>query len=189
MFLALGSGIGLQGGGYDALTTFAVTAAMFHLFTHAFFKALLFLGAGSVMHAMGGVIDMRRFGGLRKALPLTHGTFLCGALALAGFPLLSGFWSKDEILAAVHQASTTHRFASTYQVLLGVGLLTAALTAFYTFRAYFKTFWGKEVIPPEAGRHGHGDDHGDSHGHGGQHRQAHVKSAPAQTESPTSRQR
>ena len=72
---------------------------MFHLFTHAFFKALLFLAAGSVMHAMGDVIDMRRFGGLRKVLPITHWTFLCGAAALAGVPLLSGFWSKDEILA------------------------------------------------------------------------------------------
>ena len=75
-----------------------MTAAMFHLFTHAFFKALLFLAAGSVMHAMGGVIDMRRFGGLRKVLPVTHSTFLCGAAALAGIPLLSGFWSKDVIL-------------------------------------------------------------------------------------------
>ena len=68
--------------------SFAVTAAIFHLFTHAFFKALLFLGAGSVMHAMGNVIDMRRFSGLRKVLPITHWTFLCGAAALAGVPLL-----------------------------------------------------------------------------------------------------
>ena len=74
---------------------------MFHLFTHAFFKALLFLAAGSVMHAMGDVIDMRRFGGLRKALPITHWTFLCGAAALAGVPLLAGFWSKDDILAVL----------------------------------------------------------------------------------------
>ncbi|HTU89981.1 MAG TPA: NADH-quinone oxidoreductase subunit L, partial [Gemmataceae bacterium] len=101
MFLALGSGV-LSGG--KGLVTFAVLAAMFHLFTHAFFKALLFLSAGSVMHAMGNVIDMRRFGGLRKVLPRTHWTFLCGALALSGFPLLSGFWSKDEILDAVWRA-------------------------------------------------------------------------------------
>src|SRR5262249_21658936 len=100
MFLALGSALD---GGSHSLTTFAATT--FHLFTHAFFKALLFLSAGSVMHAMGGVIDMRRFGGLRKVLPTTHWTFLCGALALSGFPLLSGFWSKDEILAASFDAS------------------------------------------------------------------------------------
>src|SRR5262249_29996803 len=93
MFLALGSATsdGLLAG-------LAVTAAIFHLFTHAFFKALLFLAAGSVMHALGNVIDMRRFSGLRRALPVTHWTFLSGAAALAGVPLLSGFWSKDEIL-------------------------------------------------------------------------------------------
>ncbi len=89
MFLALGSA------NSPNLRTFAVVAAIFHLFTHAFFKALLFLASGSVMHAMGNVIDMRRLGGLRRLLPTTHWTFLCGALALAGFPLLSGFWSKD----------------------------------------------------------------------------------------------
>src|SRR5882672_1521059 len=92
MFLALGSGVG-------NLAAAAVVAAIFHLFTHAFFKALLFLSAGSVMHAMGNVIDMRRFSGLRHVLPTTHWTFLCGALALAGCPPLAGFWSKDEILA------------------------------------------------------------------------------------------
>ncbi|MEX0819965.1 MAG: NADH-quinone oxidoreductase subunit L, partial [Pirellulaceae bacterium] len=92
MFLALGTG-----------TLAGISAGMFHLFTHAFFKALLFLGAGSVMHAMGNVIDMRRFGGLRKRMPTTHATFLVGCLALAGFPLLSGFFSKDSIVAAVHQ--------------------------------------------------------------------------------------
>src|SRR6185369_6977307 len=75
---------------------------MFHLFTHAFFKALLFLGAGSVMHAMGGVIDMRQFGGLRKLMPVTHATFLIGCLALAGVFPLSGFWSKDAVLGSVH---------------------------------------------------------------------------------------
>src|SRR5205807_7946975 len=97
MFLALGCAIGPKGGG--TLVTFAVIAAIFHLFTHAFFKALLFLSAGSVMHAMGG-IDMRKFGGLKAVMPVTHLTFLCGALALAGFPFLSAFWSKDDILAA-----------------------------------------------------------------------------------------
>ena len=86
-----------------------MTAAIFHLFTHAFFKALLFLAAGSVMHAMGDIIDMRQFSGLRKALPITHWTFLCGGLALAGVPLLSGFWSKDEILVATAEPGTASR--------------------------------------------------------------------------------
>ena len=93
----------------------AVSAAIFHLFTHAFFKALLFLAAGSVMHAMGDVIDMRKFSGLRKLLPITHWTFLCGAGALAGVPLLfSGFWSKDEILAAASWRATTPRPWATF---------------------------------------------------------------------------
>ena len=82
-----------------------IAAGMFHLFTHAFFKALLFLGAGSVMHAMGDVIDMRRFSGLKHALPITHWTFLVGAAALAGVPLLAGFWSKDDIIAVLQEAS------------------------------------------------------------------------------------
>jgi NADH-quinone oxidoreductase subunit L len=153
MFLALGCGIAAGGHG---LVTFAVTAALFHLFTHAFFKALLFLAAGSVMHAMGDVIDMRRFSGLRKVLPVTHWTFLCGALALAGFPLLSGFWSKDEVLDAAWRAGAAGgRFGWVYVVLLVSGLLTAGLTAFYTFRMYFRTFHGPEVIPEEAHGHAH----------------------------------
>jgi NADH-quinone oxidoreductase subunit L len=153
MFLALGCAVAVGG---QWLVTFAVAAAMFHLFTHAFFKALLFLSAGSVMHAMGGVIDMRRFGGLWKLMPRTHLAFLCGGLALAGFPLLSGFWSKDEILAAAYDAGGIGGVRGTvYFILLGVGLLTAGLTAFYTFRAYFLTFWGEERIPHEAGHHAH----------------------------------
>ena len=117
---------------------FAASSAIFHLFTHAFFKALLFLGAGSVMHAMGGIIDVRRFGGLRKVLPVTFVTMLLGSAALSGFPLFAGFWSKDEI---VHHAFMQHP-------LLGiVGLVTAALTAFYTFRMMFLAFWGEERIP------------------------------------------
>src|SRR4030095_1109312 len=79
-----------------------VTSGMYHLFTHAFFKALLFLGAGSVMHAMGGVIDMRKFGGLRRLMPYTHWTFLFGCLALAGVCSFAGFWSKDAVLGSVH---------------------------------------------------------------------------------------
>ncbi|MFO0843157.1 MAG: NADH-quinone oxidoreductase subunit L [Gemmataceae bacterium] len=167
MFLALGCAVKI--GGDRSLVTFAVTAAMFHLFTHAFFKALLFLSAGSVMTAMGHVIDMRRFSGLRKVMPVTHWTFLCGALALAGFPLLSGFWSKDEILDACFQASEEGPHASVYFVLLASGVFTAGLTAFYTFRAYFKTFWGELKVPEEAFHHGH-DDHGHGHAsHGGHH--------------------
>jgi NADH-quinone oxidoreductase subunit L len=150
MFMALGCATTPE------LVPLAVVAAVFHLVTHAFFKALLFLAAGSVMHAMGNVIDMRRFGGLRSVLPTTHATFLCGALALAGFPLLSGFWSKDEILAVISQASAAGLpHAKWYGFFLVVGLVTAALTAFYTFRAYFMTFWGEERVPPEAGHHAH----------------------------------
>jgi NADH-quinone oxidoreductase subunit L len=146
-YMFLGLGVGTLGG---------IIAGMFHLFTHAFFKALLFLGAGSVMHAMGGVIDVRRFGGLKRLMPRTHWTFLCGAAALAGFPLLSGFWSKDAILAAVqHGPDASYGYGPIYQGLFIAGLFTALLTAFYTFRVYFLTFHGKERVPPEAGRHAH----------------------------------
>jgi NADH-quinone oxidoreductase subunit L len=150
MFMALGAGIG----GIEAATV-AVTAGMFHLFTHAFFKALLFLAAGSVMHAMGDVIDMRRFSGLRRVLPVTHWTFLCGAGALAGVPLLAGFWSKDDILASLAEAGHHAEHGTFYKVVYWVAVFTALLTAFYTFRAYFMTFWGDERIPEEAGHHAH----------------------------------
>ncbi len=149
MFLALGT-IGAVAPAY------AVTAALFHLFTHAFFKALLFLSAGSVMHAMGNVIDMRRFGGLRKVMPVTHITFLCGAAALAGVPLLSGFWSKDMVFESLYlgaEGNSPH--TGSLFILLLVGLVTAGMTAFYTFRAYFLTFWGEVRIPEEAGHHAH----------------------------------
>jgi len=123
---------------------YAADAAIFHLFTHAFFKALLFLGAGSVMHAMGGVIDIRRFGGLRKVLPWTFVTFLIGALALAGFPMFSGFFSKDEI---IHHALRV-------RPLFGVmALVAAALTAFYTFRMVFLAFFGTKRVPEGAHPH------------------------------------
>jgi NADH-quinone oxidoreductase subunit L len=144
MFMGVGSG--------------AVASGIFHLFTHAFFKALLFLAAGSVMHAMGNVIDMRRFGGLHRLLPQTHWTFLCGAAALAGVPFLtSGFWSKDDILAGLLTASASRPgvAGALYGALLALGLVTAGLTAFYTFRAYFLTFWGEEKVPHEAGHHAH----------------------------------
>jgi len=140
MFLGLGVG-----------TLAGITAGMFHLFTHAFFKACLFLGAGSVMHSMGGVIDMRRFSGLRRLMPITHWTFLFGCLALAGVIPFAGFWSKDEILAAAYD----QRSNPYYFVLFIVGLTTAMLTATYTFRAYFLTFFGEERVPHEAGHHAH----------------------------------
>ena len=134
----------------------AVFAAIFHLFTHAFFKALLFLGSGSVMHAMGNVIDMRKFGGLRKVMPITHITFLIGAAALAGLPLLSGFWSKDAILHTLRDAGESRTPNSTvYFVVFGLAILSAIMTAFYTFRAYLLTFWGPEKIPTEAHGHAH----------------------------------
>ncbi|HUU84513.1 MAG TPA: NADH-quinone oxidoreductase subunit L [Phycisphaerae bacterium] len=126
------------------LGVYAAGSAIFHLFTHAFFKALLFLSAGSVMHAMGGIIDLRHFGGLRRIMPWTCRFCVIGALALAGFPLFSGFWSKDEI---IH-----HAFQS--NVWLGlIGLVTAALTAFYTGRMIFRAFWGLERVPE--GVHAH----------------------------------
>lgn len=142
MFLALGVG-----------TLAGVTAGMFHLFTHAFFKALLFLGAGSVMHAMGGVIDMRQFSGLRRLLPTTHRTFAIGCLALAGVVPLAGFFSKDQILLAVHTAAGDGQ--PLFRGLYYAALVTAGLTAFYTFRAFFLTFYGPERIPAEAGHHAH----------------------------------
>jgi NADH-quinone oxidoreductase subunit L len=127
---------------------------MFHLFTHAFFKALLFLGAGSVMHAMGGVIDMREFGGLKRKMPWTHWTFLIGCLALAGIVPFAGFWSKDSILAAVAEKAAEHP-GSIYGWLYYSAVFTAFLTAFYTFRAYYLTFHGEERIPEQAGHHAH----------------------------------
>ncbi len=126
------------------LGVYAADSAIFHLFTHAFFKALLFLGAGSVMHAMGGIIDVRYFSGLRSVLPWTYRTFFIGSLALAGFPLFAGFFSKDEILHHALQA----------EPLLGaIGLLTALLTTFYTFRIVYLAFFGPLRTPE--GVHAH----------------------------------
>ena len=127
MMLALGvSGYAENGLGY--------MASMFHLFTHAFFKALLFLGAGAIIHAVHSN-DMKDMGGLRKKLPVTHITFLLACLAIAGIPPLSGFFSKDEILVAAYQSNS---------FLFGVEFLVAGLTAFYMFRLYFSVFWGEE---------------------------------------------
>lgn len=120
MFLALGTG--------------NYVAAVFHVFTHAFFKALMFLGSGSVIHAMGGEQDIRNMGGLHKHMKITSITFLIGCLAIAGIPGFSGFFSKDEILAGAYGHGT---------LLYGIALFTALLTAFYMFRLYFITFTGK----------------------------------------------
>ncbi|MBE3559166.1 MAG: NADH-quinone oxidoreductase subunit L [Ktedonobacteraceae bacterium] len=117
------------------------TSGIFHLTTHAYFKALLFLAAGAVIHALAGEQDMRKMGGLRQRLPITFWTFLLAALAISGIPPLSGFWSKDEILGSLlGQASGTGN--PWFYVLWGVGLLTAALTAFYMFRLFFGIFLG-----------------------------------------------
>jgi len=113
----------------------AYAAGIFHLMTHAFFKALLFLSAGSVMHALHGELDIRKMGNLRTKLPVTYWTFLAGAAALAGIPLLSGFFSKDAILF----------YAFEHAIPLWVaGIITAFITAFYSFRMVFLTFWGQE---------------------------------------------
>jgi len=114
----------------------AYAAGMFHLVTHAFFKSLLFLAAGSVIHALGGIQDMRQMGGLRKRLPVTFPVFLVGALAISGIPFLSGFFSKDAIL--------TSAFAGGHYVLYGLGLAGAVMTAFYMFRLIYMTFYGEE---------------------------------------------
>src|SRR5258706_4900825 len=102
--------------------------------THAFFKALLFLGSGSVIHAMGGEQDLRQMGGLRKPLPFTYRTFLAATLAIAGIPIWAGFFSKDEILAAAFARSP---------VLWAVGLFAALLTSFYMFRLLYLAFFGE----------------------------------------------
>lgn len=152
MFMSLGAAAADPG----HLMQHAVTFAMFHMFTHAFFKAVLFLAAGSVMHAMGDIIDMRHFSGLKKALPITHITFLCGALALAGFPLLSGFWSKDEIISVLFAAGrSSSPYAPFFMAVWLLSLVVSLMTAFYTFRAYFLTFHGPERFPEEAGHHPH----------------------------------
>ncbi len=161
MFLAAGVG--------------AYTAAIFHVMTHAFFKACLFLGAGSVIHGCGGEQDMRKMGGLKKFMPATHKTMLIACVAIAGIPPLAGFFSKDEILAGafVHAKG-----------LWIIGLITAGITAFYMFRLYYMTFEGEyrgahvegiETSEPEHGGHNlipdqrhldQGDEHSDkAHGH------------------------
>ncbi len=177
MFLGVGSG--------------AFTAGFFHVFTHAFFKACLFLGAGSVIHSMHARIhdddrsqDMRNMGGLRKYMPLTYGTFAASTLAIIGFPLTSGWFSKDEILAMALVNKPVHPMAERVAkaglawtpptwapwLLWGMGILAATMTAFYMCRCLFLTFWGDfrgwtigrpSMLAP-ADAHAH-----DDHGHGG----------------------
>jgi NADH-quinone oxidoreductase subunit L len=151
MFLAMGVG--------------AWSAGIFHLYTHAFFKALLFLGSGAVIHALAGEQDLRNMGGLRKDLPITYWTFVIGALAIAGIPPLAGFFSKDEILFRT--------FAHGNLIMWTVGMLTALLTATYMFRLVFLAFFGeRRTGAPGSGSvsgsvsvsgHGHGHDHGHLH--------------------------
>jgi NADH-quinone oxidoreductase subunit L len=136
MFLALGLG--------------AFSAGVFHVFTHAFFKALLFLGSGSVIHAMSGEQDMRYMGGLAKKIPITYRAMLIGTLAIAGIPPLAGFFSKDEIL---WQAWSSHNGG--FRPLWIVGFIAAMCTAFYMFRLITLTFWGPSRLSHEAEHHVH----------------------------------
>jgi NADH-quinone oxidoreductase subunit L len=144
-----------------ALGVSAYSVAVFHLITHAFFKALLFLGAGSVIIGMHHDQDIRNMGGLRKYMPITWFTSLLGSLALIGTPFFAGFYSKDSIIEAVHFSKLPGAGFAMFAVTLGV-----FVTAFYSFRMYFLVFHGKEHFrhKPFPGEHDHHDDHGD-HGH------------------------
>ncbi len=124
-YMVLACGVGAYGAG------------IFHLYTHAYFKALLFLGAGSVMHAMSGELDIQKMGGLKKYMPVTYWTFLIASLSIAGIPGLSGFFSKDEILWLAYNGGSIGR------IVWAMGTLVAALTAFYSFRIIFLAFHGK----------------------------------------------
>jgi len=131
----------------------AFSAAIFHLMTHAFFKALLFLGAGSVIHALGGEQDLGRMGGLRRHLPVTYGTFLLGTLAITGVPGFSGFFSKDEILWKAYGEGNP--FGLGGKVLWGVGVVTAGMTAVYMFRLLLRAFYGEARYGEAAAHHLH----------------------------------
>jgi NADH-quinone oxidoreductase subunit L len=160
MFLAMGVG--------------AYGAGIFHLYTHAFFKACLFLGSGAVIHALHGEQDIRKMGGLKKHIPITYWTFVIASVAIAGVPLLSGFFSKDEILFET--------FVEGHQLLWVVGAVTSFLTATYMWRLVHLTFHGEERFghPADAhAAHGHAHDHGhDAHAHDHGHAHAHGHSAP-----------
>lgn len=135
MFMAMGVG--------------AFAAGIFHLMTHAFFKALLFLGSGSVIHAMSGIQDMRQMGGLKKYMPVTYWTFLTATLAISGIPPFAGFFSKDEIIWSTFASSRGGWF------LWLIGVLTAIITAFYMFRLVYMTFHGENRSPEEVKHHIH----------------------------------
>jgi NADH-quinone oxidoreductase subunit L len=138
MFLAAGVG--------------AYTAAIFHLMTHAFFKALLFLGSGSVIHALSDEQDIRKMGGLRKIMPTTYWTFIIATLAISGIPPLAGFMSKDEILYSTF--NSTHPGMAP-MLLWTVGIITAFMTAFYMWRLVYLTFHGESRMDPEVEAHAH----------------------------------
>ena len=127
----------------------AYAAGMYHLLTHGAFKALLFLGCGSVIIALHHEQDMRRMGGLKDKLPVTYWTFVVGSLALAGFPLTSGFFSKDDLLISAWSAGPLGQFLTV------LGLVTALMTAFYSFRLVFVTFWGPSHVDPHHAGHIH----------------------------------
>jgi NADH-quinone oxidoreductase subunit L len=157
MFLGLGVG-----------TTFG---AVYHVFTHAFFKALLFLCCGAIMHGMAGQLDLRKLSGLRnvKGFGIISWTFLIGCLCLAGFPFTAGFFSKDSIIAEAFVSSTPGAAALGW-----IALFTAFLTAYYTFRVWFRVCGGPTRYEPGDEIHGHGgDDHGHGHGHDDSHGAAH----------------
>jgi NADH-quinone oxidoreductase subunit L len=162
MFLAMGMG--------------AFGAGIFHLMTHAFFKACLFLGSGAVIHALHGEQDIRKMGGLKKHIPITYWTFVIASIAIAGVPGLAGFFSKDEILFET--------FLHGSQILWGIGVLTSLLTATYMFRLVHLTFHGEERFGAAAA-HGHdAHDHAPAHGHADPghapaHGASHLHDAPA----------
>jgi NADH-quinone oxidoreductase subunit L len=159
MFLAMGVG--------------AFGAGIFHLYTHAFFKALLFLGSGAVIHALHGEQDIRNMGGLKKHLPITYWTFLIGSVAIAGIPPLAGFFSKDEILFEV--------FREGHTVLWVIGALTSLLTAIYMFRLVSLTFLGERRHDAPVAAHPEEEEHAD-HGHAPAHAHAAAHAhAPAHT--------
>jgi NADH-quinone oxidoreductase subunit L len=157
MFLAMGVG--------------AFASGIFHLYTHAFFKALLFLGSGAVIHALAGEQDLRRMGGLRKALPITYWTFVIGAVAISGVPGFAGFFSKDEILSRT--------YTSGHVALWVIGLFTALLTAIYMFRVVFLAFHGERAPAPARPEHPEEEEPaahaqaGDSHAHQAPHAAIH----------------
>ncbi len=148
----------------------AFSAGIFHLMTHAFFKGLLFLGAGSVIYAVGGEQDMRKMGGLRSYIPITFFTMLIATFAISGIWPFAGFWSKDEILWKAYQTNWVYWF---------IGLVTAFITSFYMFRLLFMTFWG-DYHGIHVDEHGHAHAaHGDAdHGHGEPHESPMVMLAP-----------